>query len=96
MNQRYGLPPAASIDAKVSDIGRYHWKPWVQFTEANQTQLGEVGAPVCIASRQLRQSRQVFSQSERGPNKPVANKSQYQGTVAKVKSSFSQHCLACQ
>lgn len=61
VDERDRFPAATAVDAEVSHVGCNDRMPGMKFTQANQTEVGEVWLAVGISRGQFHEPIEVFT-----------------------------------
>jgi hypothetical protein len=74
VDKRDRIPPPAPIDGEISDVDCDHPMPRVQFAQADQTKMCQIGGTVRVSIGQLSDSRQVIRDVEGLSHETVPHK----------------------
>ena len=89
VNERNHLSAISPVYPEIGEIRCDHWMFWMQFTHADQAQVGEVRTAVSIAARQFRYSSSVVGQNKGRLNQSGPYKVENEKRVAEVKCCLS-------
>lgn len=68
----------------------------IQFAQADQTKVREIGRPVRVASGQFLKPGNMIRCDERGPQQPILDKCQNQTSAAQVERTLGKHRFTSQ